>query len=152
MGPSRPQGGLLDDIVPAEGTVDPDAVSIAMRLGRLGHVRGLVLHHLDFRVLVYLLGQSPGPYAGQLDTLAEACASDTTSVGGVQHLVEEAAELLPADLAALIVAIQSLPQGDQALPECHAAIAERIERVHAGGVATLSVDEVEQSLRRDLDF
>jgi hypothetical protein len=70
----------------------------------------------------------------------------------VQHLVEEAAELLPADLAALIVAIQSLPQRDQALPERHAAIAERIERVHAGGVATLSVDEVEQSLRRDLDF
>jgi hypothetical protein len=70
----------------------------------------------------------------------------------IQHLVEEAAELLPADLAALIEAIQSLPQGNQAVPERHAVIAERIERVQAGGVATLSVDEVEQSLRRDLDF
>jgi len=70
----------------------------------------------------------------------------------VQHLVEEAAELLPADLAALIEAIQSLPQRTQALPERHAAIAERVARVHAGAVPTLSVEEVEQSLRRDLDF
>jgi hypothetical protein len=70
----------------------------------------------------------------------------------IQHLVEEAAELLPADLAALIEAIQSLPQRQEAPPERHAVIAERIARVHAGGVATLSVDEVEQSLRRDLDF
>ena len=100
MGPSRPQGGLLDDIVPALGPVDPDAVSIAMRIGRLGHVPGVVLHHLDFRVLVYLLGQSPGPYAGQLDTLAEACASDTTSVGGALHRLREAQLLVwdPADL------------------------------------------------------
>jgi hypothetical protein len=63
-------------------------------------------------------------------------------------------DLLPRPLlAALIEAIQGLPQGNQAVPERHAVIAERIARVQAaGGVATLSVDEVEQSLRRDLDF
>ena len=70
----------------------------------------------------------------------------------VQHLVEEAAELLPGDLAALIEAIQSLPRREEAVPERHAIIAERVARVHAGGVATLSVEEVEQSLRSDLDF
>ena len=70
----------------------------------------------------------------------------------VQHLVEEAAELLPDDRAALIEAIQSLPRREEAVPERHAVIAERVARVHAGGVATLSVEEVEQSLRSDLDF
>jgi hypothetical protein len=70
----------------------------------------------------------------------------------VQQLVEEAAELQPADLAALIEAIQSLPQRKMALPERHTEIAERVARVQAGGAATLSIDDVEQSLRRDLDF
>jgi hypothetical protein len=70
----------------------------------------------------------------------------------VQHLVEEASELLPGDLAALIEAIQSLPRREETVSEHHAVIAERVARVHAGGVATLSVDEVEQSLRSDLDF
>jgi hypothetical protein len=70
----------------------------------------------------------------------------------VQHLVEEAAELLPDDLAALIEAIQSLPRREETVPARHAVIAERVARVNAGGVATLSVDEVEQSLRTDLDF
>jgi hypothetical protein len=71
----------------------------------------------------------------------------------VQHLVEEAAELLPADLAELIEAIQSLPQGAEALGvERRDAIAKRVTRVHAGEIATLSVGEVEESVRRDLDF
>jgi hypothetical protein len=70
----------------------------------------------------------------------------------VQHLVEEAAELSPGDLAELIEAIRTLPRREQNVPERHALIAERAARVHAGGVATLSVEEVEQSLRRDLDF
>lgn len=70
----------------------------------------------------------------------------------VQHLVEEAAELLPGDLAALIEAIQSLPRREEAVADRHAVIAERVARVHAAEVPTLSVEEVEQSLRRDLDF
>ena len=70
----------------------------------------------------------------------------------IQHLVKEAAELLPGDLAALIEAIQSLPQREEAVSDRHAVIAERVARVQAGGVATLSVEEVEQSLRSDLDF
>lgn len=70
----------------------------------------------------------------------------------VQHLVEEAAELPPAELAELIEAIQSLPRRAETVPERHAAIAARVARVRAGGAPTLSVDEVEQSLRSDLDF
>jgi hypothetical protein len=73
MGTSRVKAGLLDDNAPDEGAPVPEAVSIALRLARLGHVPGLVLHHLDFRVLLFLLGQHPSPYAGKLDTLAEAC-------------------------------------------------------------------------------
>jgi hypothetical protein len=70
----------------------------------------------------------------------------------VQHLVAEAAELLPGDLAALIEAIQSLPRRDEGVPERHGVIADRVARVHAGGVDTLSVEEVEQSVRGELDF
>jgi hypothetical protein len=71
----------------------------------------------------------------------------------IQHIVEEAAELLPGELAESIEAIQSLPRRrEEAVPERHTVIAERVARVQSGGPVTLSVDEVEQSLRRDLDF
>lgn len=70
----------------------------------------------------------------------------------VEHLVEEASELAPADLAALIEAIQNLPRREQTVEERHAIIAERVARVRNGDVATLSLDEVEQSIRSDLDF
>ncbi len=70
----------------------------------------------------------------------------------VQQLVEEAAELTPGELSALIEAIQSLPQREEAVPERHAVIADRVARVHGGGVASLSVEEVEEGLRHDLDF
>jgi hypothetical protein len=70
----------------------------------------------------------------------------------VQHLVEEAAELSPGDLAALIEAIQSLSRREKGLPERHEIIAERVARVQSGGAGTLSVDEVERSLRGELDF
>ncbi len=70
----------------------------------------------------------------------------------VQQIVEEAAELLPGELAELIEAIQSLPRREEAVPQRHAIIAERVARVQAGAAPTLSVDEVEQSLRSDLDF
>lgn len=70
----------------------------------------------------------------------------------VRHLVEEAAELTADELAALIEAIQGLPQREEAVPERHAVIADRVARVHDGGVASLSVEEVEEGLRQDLDF
>jgi hypothetical protein len=70
----------------------------------------------------------------------------------VQHLVEEASELPSSELDALIEAIQRLPRGDDRLAERHAVIAERAARVRAGQAETLSLDEVEQSIRRDLDF
>lgn len=69
----------------------------------------------------------------------------------VQHLVEEAAELPPDELAELIQAIQSLPQRMEEVSERSALIAERVVRARAGA-PTLSLDEVEQSLRKDLDF
>jgi hypothetical protein len=70
----------------------------------------------------------------------------------VEHLVEEASELLPAELDALIEAIQSLPRREETLEGRHAIIAERVARVRNSDVATLSLDEVEQSIRNDLDF
>ena len=70
----------------------------------------------------------------------------------VQQLVEEAAELSPGDRLALIEAIQSLPRREETAPDRHTIVAARVARVHAGVAATLSMEEVEQSLRDDLDF
>ena len=70
----------------------------------------------------------------------------------VEHLVEEASTLAPGDLAALIEAIQSLPRREENVGERNAVLAERVARVRNGDVATLSLDEVEQNIRRDLDF
>jgi hypothetical protein len=70
----------------------------------------------------------------------------------VQQIVAEAAELSPAELDDLLEALRSLPRREEAVPERHAIIAERVARVQAGAAPTLTVDEVEQSLRRDLDF
>ena len=46
----------------------------------MGHVPGLALSHLDFRVLVFLLAQKPGAYAAHQQTIAKACDSNTTSI------------------------------------------------------------------------
>jgi hypothetical protein len=70
----------------------------------------------------------------------------------VQELVEEAAELPPADLAALLEAIQSLRRREERIQERHAVIADRVARATAPGTATLSLEEVERSVRDDLDF
>lgn len=70
----------------------------------------------------------------------------------VRQIVEEAAELGPDELAELIEAIKSLPRREEVVAERPAVIAERVARVQAGGAPTLSVEEVEASLRRDLDF
>jgi hypothetical protein len=52
----------------------------AFLLLRVGHVPGLALSHLDFRVLVFLLAQKPGAYAAHQQTIAKACDSNTTSI------------------------------------------------------------------------
>ena len=70
----------------------------------------------------------------------------------VQHLVAEVAELSADELAALVEAIRLLPAREVLVPDRHAVIAERVARVHAGDVTTLSVEDVERSIRRDLDF
>ena len=69
----------------------------------------------------------------------------------VEQLLEEAAALSTDELAALLEALQSLPARQDGLPGRHAVVAERVARAHAGDTA-LSIDEVEQSIRRDLDF
>lgn len=70
----------------------------------------------------------------------------------VQQIVEEAAELPADELAALIEAIHSLPHRSEEVEQRHSAIAERVARARAGASPTLSVAEVEESLRKDLDF
>ena len=70
----------------------------------------------------------------------------------VQQLVEEAADLLPSELAELLEAIQSLPTRADRASARHGEISARAARVHAGEVTTLSIDEVEKSIRSDLDF
>jgi hypothetical protein len=70
----------------------------------------------------------------------------------VQHLVREVAELLPDELAALMEAIRSLPGRPEAVADRHVVIGERVARVQAGNVATLSIEEVERSLHEELDF
>jgi len=70
----------------------------------------------------------------------------------VQQLVAEAAELPHGERAVLIEAMQALPRRPESAHDRHAVIAARAARVHAGDVETLSLDEVEHDLRRDLDF
>jgi hypothetical protein len=70
----------------------------------------------------------------------------------VQELVTEAAELPADELAALLEAISELPSRAETVPNRHAVIAERIARVQAGDVSTLSMEQVEAALHRDLDF
>jgi hypothetical protein len=52
----------------------------AMLLVRVGRVPELTLSHLDFRVLLFLLGQKPGHYAAHHRTIAAACDSNATSI------------------------------------------------------------------------
>jgi hypothetical protein len=70
----------------------------------------------------------------------------------VQQLVTKAAELPATELVALTEAIDSLLRRDETVADRHAAIAERIARVHSGEVTTLSMEEVERTVREELDF
>jgi hypothetical protein len=70
----------------------------------------------------------------------------------VQQLVTQAAELAPAELVALAEAIDSLLHRDETVADRHAVIAERIARVHSGQATTLSMEEVERTVRDELDF
>jgi hypothetical protein len=47
---------------------------------RIGHVPGLVLRHLDLRVVLFLLAQKPGAYAAHHHTIAKAGDSNTSSI------------------------------------------------------------------------
>jgi hypothetical protein len=70
----------------------------------------------------------------------------------VQRLVSEAAELPATELVALAEAIDSLLRRDETAADRHVVIAERIARVHAGEATTLSMEEVERTVREELDF
>jgi hypothetical protein len=70
----------------------------------------------------------------------------------VQQLAAKAAELPAEELLALAEAIDSLLRRDETGAARHAAVAERIARVHAGEATTLSMEEVERTVRDDLDF
>lgn len=69
-----------------------------------------------------------------------------------QELVTQAAELGPPELVALAEAIDSLLHRDETVADRHAVIAERIARGHSGQAATLSMKEVERTVRDELDF
>ncbi|HEV3194230.1 MAG TPA: hypothetical protein VGY54_27180 [Polyangiaceae bacterium] len=70
----------------------------------------------------------------------------------LQDLVAQAAQLPAQDLVALAEAIDGLLWRDETIADRHAAIAERIARVHSGEIGTLSMEEVERRVRDDLDF
>jgi hypothetical protein len=70
----------------------------------------------------------------------------------VQQLVTKAAELPATELVAPAEAIDSLLRRDETVADRHAAIAERIARVHSGEATTLSMEEVERTVREELDF
>jgi hypothetical protein len=70
----------------------------------------------------------------------------------LQDLVAQAAELPAQDLVALAGAIDGLLWREETVADRHAAIAERIARVHSGDAGTLSMEEVERTVRDDLDF
>jgi len=70
----------------------------------------------------------------------------------LQDLVAKAAELPAGDLVALAEAIDGLLRREETIADRHAAIAERVARVHSGAAGTLSMEEVERTVRDDLDF
>jgi hypothetical protein len=70
----------------------------------------------------------------------------------VQRLMSEAAELSATDLVALAEAIDSLLRREERAADRHAMVAERIARVHKGETTTLSMEEVERTIREELDF
>jgi hypothetical protein len=75
--PAFDHAGASDD---AFASTRANYERFAFLLLRVGHVPGLALSHLDFRVLLFLLGQKPGQYAAHQQTIAKACDSNTTSI------------------------------------------------------------------------
>ena len=64
----------------------------------------------------------------------------------------ERAELELLLLSDVADALARLPTREGANDPRHEVIAQRVARVHAGDAATLSLDEVERSIRAELDF
>jgi hypothetical protein len=56
------------------------------------------------------------------------------------------------ELAAVARALRDRPRRGEITPERQAVIAERIARVRAGQAETLTLEEVERSIRDDLDL
>jgi hypothetical protein len=70
----------------------------------------------------------------------------------VQLLAAQAAALSAQELVELAEAIDSFLNREETVAERHAEIAARIARVQSGEGTTLSIEEVERSIREELDF
>ena len=64
----------------------------------------------------------------------------------------ERAELELLLLRDVAEALGRLPAREEAIEPRQEIIAQRVARVHAGEAATLSLDEVERTIRAELDF
>lgn len=71
-----------------------------------------------------------------------------------EELLAAAVELAPDERRAIADGLRSLASREPAIAEGarHAELVSRVESVRRGHAATLSLAEVEQSLRDDLDF
>lgn|ERR1017187_5916570 len=70
----------------------------------------------------------------------------------VEELLAAAAELAPEERQAFVEGLAVVREHTTAADARHAELLRRVERVRRGEATTLSLDEVEQSLRGDLDF
>jgi hypothetical protein len=89
-----------------------------------------------------MLGVRAGRFALRWTPFMAAEVSDR-----VLLLAAQAAELSPQELVALAEAIDSFLSRDDTVAKRHAAIAERIARVQSDEGTTLSMEEVERSIR-----
>jgi len=74
------------------------------------------------------------------------------STARVAELLEAAAELAPEERQALVEGLGIVREHAGAADARHAELLRRVERVRRGEAETLSLAEVEQNLRRELDF
>ncbi|MGH7294650.1 MAG: hypothetical protein ACRELB_06950 [Polyangiaceae bacterium] len=70
----------------------------------------------------------------------------------VEELLVATAELSPEERQAFVEGLRSVREHTVAAEERHAELVRRVEHVRSGEAPTLSLAEVEQSLRAELDF
>jgi hypothetical protein len=70
----------------------------------------------------------------------------------VEKLLEAAAELAPGERQAFVERLAVVREHMTVADARHAELLRRVERVRRGEATTLSLDDVEQSLRVEIDF